>query len=65
MEFSRCARALLADENNRPGGTGLSKLNSVKNIEVDVLPGEPEHRTVAEATITGRTPAGVQELRHP
>jgi hypothetical protein len=53
MEFSRCARALPASENGRPGGTGLSKLNSVKNVEFDVVPGEPEHRTVAEAIIHG------------
>jgi hypothetical protein len=43
MEFSRCTRAARPTEINRREG-GLSKLNSV-NIEVDVIPGELEHRT--------------------
>jgi hypothetical protein len=30
---------------------GLSKLNSVRDVEVDVLPGELEHRTASEEDI--------------
>jgi hypothetical protein len=43
MEFSRCARAQPA-ERNQPEA-GLSKLNSVSSSKVDVIPGEPGHRT--------------------
>ena len=46
MEFSRCARAGArpAIETAAPED-GLSKLNSVRNIEVDVLLGELGNRT--------------------
>src|SRR5205823_12436612 len=37
MEFSRCAPTAPVD--------GLSKLNSVRHLEVDVVPGEPRPRT--------------------
>ena len=42
------------------GARGLSKLNSVLCAEVDVLPGEPAHRTKArKPSSTGPTPTGV------
>ena len=70
MEFSRCAWAG-AHEKNRPQMDGLSKLNSVSreaapegantcDIEVDVIPGEPEHRTAPKGHRTSRTPTGVR-----
>ena len=44
MEFSRCARdgAHLSTTTDavQPASRGLSKLNSVLNVEVDVVPGE-------------------------
>jgi hypothetical protein len=47
MEFSRCAPdapAVLAKTARCLEG-GLSKLSSMVDVEVDVLPGEPGHRT--------------------
>jgi hypothetical protein len=45
MEFSRCARdgAHLSTTTDavQPASRGLSKLNSVLHVEVDVFPGEP------------------------
>src|ERR1700758_2145811 len=45
MEFSRCLRARARPTEKLPSGSpGLSKLNSVRpsNVEVDVVPGEPD-----------------------
>src|SRR6266851_5552409 len=42
MEFSRCARAGARSAERTSPGAGLSKLNSVRDIEVDVIPGEPD-----------------------
>ena len=39
MEFSRCTRDA-AHQKNQPTRAGLSKLNSVRHIEVDVVLGE-------------------------
>jgi hypothetical protein len=47
MEFSRCAPdapAVLTKTARCPWG-GLSKLSSMVDVEVDVIPGELEHRT--------------------
>ncbi len=44
MEFSRCARAG-AHREPPPNADGLSKLNSVNDIEVDVLLGDLVYRT--------------------
>ena len=44
MEFSRCARAPTEPTRRRVRADGLSKLNSV-DAELDVLPGESQHRT--------------------
>jgi hypothetical protein len=41
MEFSRCARARARPTENAGPRAGLSKLNSARNIEVDVVLGEP------------------------
>jgi hypothetical protein len=54
----------VAHEKNRSQMSGLSKLNSVTwlvehRIEVDVVPGEPRHRTVRRPS-TGSTPTGVR-----
>jgi hypothetical protein len=43
MEFSRCARTRASAERESRPVAGLSKLNSVIDDEVDVLPGEPGH----------------------
>jgi hypothetical protein len=52
MEFSRCARDD-AHPTKPPYAVsrhrGLSKLNSVLHFEVDVILGEPEHRTAVFA----------------
>jgi hypothetical protein len=40
MEFSRCARARARPTENAGPRAGLSKLNSARNIEVDVVLGE-------------------------
>ena len=46
MEFSRCTRAGARPAREKPHQRhGLSKLNSVRNVEVDVVLGEPRHRT--------------------
>ena len=74
MEFSRCARAgcppfeepladewsLKAQQRAAPSGAG--------NVEVDVIPGEPGHRTAGgRATVpsTSRAPAGVRAPAFP
>jgi hypothetical protein len=49
MEFSRCARDGARRKTHAPRD-GLSKLNSVWDVEVDVLPGELEHRTTAASS---------------
>jgi hypothetical protein len=41
MEFSRCARARARPTRERRRRAGLSKLNSMRDIEVDVVLGEP------------------------
>jgi hypothetical protein len=43
---------------------GLSKLNSVRHLEVDVVPGEPRTRT-ARRPSTSSTPAGVRAPAFP
>jgi hypothetical protein len=50
MEFSRCAR-----DGARTAKDGLSKLNSVVDVEVDVVLGELGHRTIRRSS-TGRAP---------
>src|SRR5919198_1313084 len=55
--------------------TGLSKLNSVRNVEVDVVPGEPSGRTSRAAPLlaqwdheahrTGSAPTGVKSSGFP
>jgi hypothetical protein len=56
MEFSRCAPTARVD--------GLSKLNSVRHLEVDVVPGEPRTRTTRRPS-TSSTPAGVRAPAFP
>src|SRR5438034_11315455 len=41
MEFSRCARARARPTRVRRRWAGLSKLNSMRDIEVDIVLGEP------------------------
>src|SRR4029079_7714501 len=43
---------------------GLSKLNSVRHLEVDVVPGEPRTRTTRRPS-TSSTPAGVRAPAFP
>jgi hypothetical protein len=47
MEFSRCTRARARPTRVRRRWAGLSKLNSMRDIEVDVVLGEPSVLTEA------------------
>ncbi|SRR5581483_9937675 len=42
MEFSRCVRALHPPNRKHRAWLGLSKLNSMRDIEVDIVLGEPD-----------------------
>jgi hypothetical protein len=55
MEFSRCTRAA-PTENRRLEADGLSKLNSVRYVEVDVFLGDLVNRTERELHQTGQEP---------
>jgi hypothetical protein len=52
MEFSRCARNGSA-QLEKPACAGLSKLNSVYLVEVDVDLGEPAYRTTQFGHLNG------------
>jgi len=52
MEFSRCARADPAEEKTARGT--VSQNSTAWNAEVDVVPGEPEHRTTEVIKRVGR-----------
>src|SRR5919202_3465128 len=54
MEFSRCARtSVRLTERNAGPRAGLSKLSSLRYIEVDVVLGELENRTAKQHAIDG------------
>ena len=63
MEFSRCTRAQPAQHETPARTAGLSKLNSVRNIEVDVILGELNGLTAC--AIEGFSAYRSQELRIP
>ena len=55
MEFSRCARADQQPTRRPTQRDGLSKLNSA-DVELDVLPGESQHRTAQRPSQVRRLP---------
>ena len=60
MEFSRCTRAGARPTEKYRSKTGLSKLSSKRDIEVDIVLGEPIAGRIFEHPSTGSTPTDMK-----